>query len=85
VKRKHIPDEKELEKNKNDLRRFQEQVPGVDPVNEKQPVSVDYIGLGQPQRANPNKKCAGKNARIARKTLKGKLQMKNTQGNVRRT
>jgi len=35
MKRKHIPDEKALEKKKNDLRRFQEQVPGADPVNEK--------------------------------------------------
>jgi len=33
--RKPIPDEKELEKNKNDLPRFLEQVPGADPVNEK--------------------------------------------------
>jgi len=29
-------------------------------------------------RANPNKKCVGKNAKRTRKTLKVKLQMKNT-------
>jgi len=32
-------------------------------------VSVEYIVFRQLQRANPNKKCAGKKARIARKTL----------------
>jgi len=80
LRRKHITDEKELEKNRNNLRRFQEQVPGADPVNEKSQwntVSVNYIGFGQPQCANPNAGCARKHARIAGQTLKAKLQMKN--------
>jgi len=33
-RQKPTPDESELEKKKNDVRRFQEQVRGADPVNE---------------------------------------------------
>ena len=38
-----------------------------------------WATLNGNSRANPHKKCVGKNTRITRKNIKVKLQMKNTE------
>jgi len=47
--REHIPNKKELEKSKNDLRIFGDQVPLADPVNAEQEV-VKKSGLQNSKR-----------------------------------